>query len=392
MKNTPSSGVARAVVAATSVTELLNGSSSSKKQKKAYPGTQQNLYTCARLGWGYCLEHLPMFTAASPRFTTEWVAAAVENLDKAEILPDQASRTSGHTTARKALQKENKRITGLWQFLKDYILAAYPKDVQEDMLRAAGTNYYERAMGKSWENTASLINSATNFMVAELKVLTENNVMPTTFPDEFKTAADAFAVSRSEFLNKVKAAEKVGSNKFNANEQVYAGLTDMCNLGKRIFQDKPLERKLFTVADLLGEARGNHPAGWKGKIVSKPTGHGIETAVVLALNKEGYEVKSVETNAMGKYELTLPSGEYTVRVTAPDFVPVVIKNKPVLPGTMSRLNVLMELAPVAEPAVESLLPENGAATEPQGRSTSPPAAKEPALVLEKAGSANGVSI
>jgi len=323
------------------------------KKKQGFKGTQQNLYSYSRIGWGYYREQLQPFNLYSQSFTAATATDALSFIDATELMPSYEILRAEYVEARKELIVKLSVVLLGFQSLKDFIAKAYPKTSVDNMWTAAGLGYYEAAAGLSWDNAATLIRMGNLFMKDNTVRLTANNNMPESFPESFKIAGEEFTAQRQLFKDKEAYCSTKIFEKYEANEKIYNDLLSMTNSGKNIFKSNKIVLKNFIINNLYKSVRGNSPSNLNG-FVKTGNSPAIPVEGALVYDKANPERNAV-TDETGAYTLEIPMGNYDIVVEAEGFVPQQVQKKVTL-GTKSRLSFSLALVPVAEPVQQPIAP------------------------------------
>lgn len=333
------SKAAREVAAPTIESQSIAALIAAINARRSYPGTQQNLYSYAKLCWENYETKQSDFTAFSAMYTPELGEDALAAIEAAEAMPSFEALRAMHSVARNDLIKMTQPLQNNWFKLKGYMAVAYDATTRPAMLEAAGAGYYSAIDRGSWDGVETFIRMVNTFLTMHSAELLANNNMPASFPTTFSNAGAAFSAQRNLFLLKEKTAKEGVLAKYNANESIYASLATMAEAGRAIFRAQPLERSYFTISSLLRDVRGNSPSGIKGVVTtgSLPT---MPVANVVVYDRNDPS-RSALTQADGSYELRIPSGVQLIRVEAEGFVPQDFERK-ISVGTMHRMSFSLE--------------------------------------------------
>lgn len=304
--------------------------------------SQQELYTIAEHGWNSFEQQLPAFAAFKAKYTTQFIADRLAEIQAAILLPDDQMRGEQAETARILLSEKANACLSLWRKLRFYLEDAYPEHLQKPKLDAAGFPYYARAAQYNWDSIQSLLNAATAFMLSNLGELTASQNMPESFPATFAEAKAAFENKRREFTESTKQAKLKTSQKQAANNELYSKLMKMFQEGQELFKDDEPLRRHFVFDQVLAAVSGTKPAGVKGYVTSRAGGEPLAGAKITVLGTS----KTGSTDDEGRYEiLQVAAGLYSIRVEKPGFQPVTINNHEVKSGITGKLD--LTLAPAA---------------------------------------------
>lgn len=327
-------------------------------RKSSWKGTQQNLYSYARMGWEFYAGQLVPFGLYRAAFTADTGTDALDFITATEAMASFEALKGDYVLARKDLIEVLSTVLHGWQMLKGYCKNAYPASTLNTMLTSAGSANYSPASDYSWDHAATLIRMAKKFMTDNLATLTADLNMPATFPASFTTWGDAFTAQREVFKAKEETARTGIELKFKANEQIYRDFVTMMDAGKVIFKKQRSIYRNFVIGNLYKEVRGNSPSGIVGEIM---TGENPALPVANALiYDQANPERSATTDAEGKYDLKLPKGKYTLIIEAPGYVTqTIVKN--ITLGTTSSLKINLVPAPIllTEEAQSPIAPSKG---------------------------------
>lgn len=229
----------------------------SKKPIREYPCTQLELYACSRIGLASFKENLVIFADIKGYYTNTWVGDFKQEIKNASKLPDFQARDEGSETANILLEQKGEKCTTKWQFLKRYIVDAYPKKLHKPKLEAAGSLLYEKAANNNWEVLKGMMETAGSFITNNTSDLTANNVMPAGFPAQFTDIEGEFILLYDDFTDAQQDAEQQTTTKIDANNAIYEKLIGMFKDGQLLFQDDKATQERFIFAQVLKLVRGS---------------------------------------------------------------------------------------------------------------------------------------
>jgi len=304
-----------------------------------YNCAQSELYGVGRLGWVSYAEFLADFSAIRGYYTGPYGVAARAQLDAAAALPDSQARNAVTEGYRVELTHLGDACLDRWQILKRIATTSFPPDMLKNRLEAAGSMYYQQAANHNWDKLSSLNESAATFMVTYNAELSADDNMPDSFPTDYETDMTAFSAKLLQFLHSEAIGKIETANKITANNTVYEKLMNMFKDGQEIFKDNPEVKDLFTFSTLLEQVSGHGQAGLRGLLKSALDAQPVSEAVVMIL--ETSDTTNGEPD--GHYLLKpVPSGTYTVRVTAPGYRDKVIHNVVISIGVVSTLDIELD--------------------------------------------------
>lgn len=307
-----------------------------------YNCTQQELYTISRLGWESCQQHLREFSDFKARYTYQYIQDRLQEVANAASLPDDQARGEQSETFRIQLLDASKQCLKLFNYLKRYIVDAYPDNLQKTKNDAAGQLYYEKAANANWDSVKGLLDSAFNFINNNMSDLMMNDNMPSNFPNNFATAKQTFETLHAQFLNSEENARIATQNKIDANNDLYTKLMIMFEDGQLIFSDNEAVRKQFIFAEALQLVSGVGTAGLKGYVTDSITGHPLSNVLVSLSGR----TKTTTTDNEGRYEIMqVAANTYTVTFKLSGYQDYIQTNQEIKVGTMSKLDIQMQANP-----------------------------------------------
>ena len=309
-----------------------------------YKCSQNSLYAVCRSGWSSCSTFLTDFTAFSPLYDAPFITARIAEINAAESLGDAEQRTEDTRTLRINLKNAGTTGSDLWQKLKRYIIKAYPADLVEVKLDAAGQTHYRRAGQDDWGAISRLLLDGEAFITANTADLTAGNNMPPTFGTTFNAAKSAYDTLYQSFITAGQTDEIETQTKLTANNALYASLISMFLDGQEIFKTDEAVKKLFTFDQVLLNIDGPGIAGARGEITDAPTGNTI--AVQATVQLAGPSNKTVTSDSDARYEASpVAAGIYTITVTAPGYQTAVINNVEIQTGVLKTVDIALTPAP-----------------------------------------------
>lgn len=279
-----------------------------------YSCKQGELYTICNLGWDACAANIAAFTALSAVYNVSLISARKAAITAAANLPDFQARNAIAETIRLYLAADNIQIMNLFQRLKHYISIAFPASQWQIAYDAAGWTEYLAASREDWDSTSLMLINMNNYVSANSAALLAGANMPTGFAATLATLTTSFTTNHYNFIQAREAAALATETKLIANNAIYTDLMTMFSAA-RLLGFSPALTKQFTFASLLQLISGVGTSGITGYVLSAATGDPIENAS-LKINSLGIHVFS---NSDGSYTLSsIPSGNYTVEVSAPN--------------------------------------------------------------------------
>jgi Carboxypeptidase regulatory-like domain len=308
--------------------------------KSDFNCSQSDFILVVTAGLNSFFNFLPQFALYNKQLTDKWGDTMRTDLAAAEAMPDEDTRNANQR--EKATKVAEKAEVGrmYWQQMKDYIIGAYPENLVEIKLTAAGQKLYKEAGNSNWPINQQMFASATRFMTANLAALNEADQMPSTFPADFEAAIQAFRNELSEYET-MKTDNMVGSQeRIAALNNIHKRFMVMMNAGQKIFKDNPAVYTQFVFADVLSRVGGHRLAGIEGKVTDDAANLPLSGALVKLFLPDFPETAYTGiTDDDGAYIANSPSGTYTVTVSKPGYATYMAENMRVEVGTVSRMNV-----------------------------------------------------
>ncbi len=301
-----------------------------------YNCSQQHFYIATEAAWDNFKDNLAAFSGFKGKYKDPYGPNAILELKAAKAMPDDAERSAVPETIRATLVPLGATCINNWRMLKSYTIDAFSEDVLPTMLRAAGSEYYDKAVSYNWSEIDMMNDVATKFMakyLTELKKGTEN--MPDTFPATYASGKTAFDAVYKKFLKAKQGTGAGTDDKIAANNKVYKKMMAMLKDGRLIFNADPNKKDLFTFETLLSFVSGNGNSGIKVWVISDDTGLPIpEFEATLqpgTLAEKG--------NPDGTATLITSAGQYNLHINAPGYEEYREDNVRISTGTISRRKI-----------------------------------------------------
>ncbi|MBI1224209.1 MAG: hypothetical protein GC192_03140 [Bacteroidetes bacterium] len=292
-------------------------------------------------------EYITSFTAFSPKYTATWGNEMRADLAAAEAMPTEGARDAESEGKRIELVEKAALARKYWQRLKRYIMSAYPENLVNIKLMAAGQSLYLKATQENWPATQMMLSAATRFMSNNMDDLTKNDNMPPTFPAEFGVVIANFRQQLSDYEDSKETIMVETQNRITALNDIHRRFMPMMLDGQDIYSDNEAVRKQFVFADVLSRVGGNSLAGLSGTVTDDATNLVILDAHIKLYVAETPGMEYVgATNEEGEYEVNCPSGTYTVTVEATGYNPSNTPGVVVGVSTVSRMNIRLTPAAV----------------------------------------------
>ena len=148
--------------------------------KNSYSCSQSELYTACELGWNSCTQQLPLFADFKAKYTAQYIADRLVEIQAAENLPDEQTRNAVPEQYRIQLEQAAQTVLGSYQRIKRYIAEAYPPELQKPQLEAAGQLYYAAAAANNWDKVKLLLITTTTTTSNTMRTLTARRSLSIT--------------------------------------------------------------------------------------------------------------------------------------------------------------------------------------------------------------------
>lgn len=307
--------------------------------KTTYNCAQEELYTVARLAWRSCLDHLQDFSRFKAIYTAQFVQDKLQEIEDAVNLPNWMARNTEAESLRIKMVEFVPKCLKAFNYLKRYIVSAYPLNLQKTKTDSAGHNFYEKASAFNWESMQGLLQNAVSFVQINAGELIANDNMPASFQGDLQQVRDDYQGYYQAFLSATEAAVISTQTKITANNNLYASLTVMLGDGQVVFFDDAAVVRQFVFSTLLETSSGSSTAGLKGYITDSITGRQIAGARI----ELQYKDKSAVANDEGYYQISqVAAGIYTILVVAEGYHDFVKENHEVKVGVMSSVHIALD--------------------------------------------------
>jgi hypothetical protein len=285
--------------------------------KAIYNFSQEELYELGSLIALSLEEDLTDFANYKALYTAGYVADLKTKVTNARNLPDSEQRLEQQRMAYEALKVfVEGKIHQALNYLKGYIRTAYTDPTQREIqLTAAGFNEYDKAMKLNWESVTNIMNKAVIYTDSHNAQLIGGDNMPVTFPPALTSLRDAVLLDVSTFYNLRDNSEQGTQLKIEANNDLYATLSNICADGQIVYIDNEAKRDQYVVARLLDLITPPGAAGLKLDVKNSVTNEWVAGAQVKIM-KDGEPVISSFTDADGKADMgNLTAGTYVGNIT-----------------------------------------------------------------------------
>ena len=313
-----------------------------------YNCSQQELYTGAKIAWTLYGQFQPTFQKFRAFYKPELVSVNFAIIDATDLMPDDKTRTAAVSVERTKLIAVNSDVLFYFNLLEVYINNAFDATVAPMMKKAAGDQFYAKAVQQSWTATLNMLSAAIPFTENRMLELKLKENMPNNFLPDFKAVQADFNEKYKKYLEATQISGDVTFEKMRANNAIYTNAMDMLADAQVFFKNDPSVATKFVWVNIVSQTRGTKSAGLNGKITDLATGLVIANVEVSVVNGN----KIVVTDAEGRFDLSpLASGIYSISVAKEGYNTVVVQNQEVKVGVVSRLNVVLETVtpPVAVP-------------------------------------------
>ena len=275
------------------------------------------------------LEFLAAVTAEVPRYDQAWIDMMRAKLTAAIALPTEEEAQAASSLIRVTLMQQTLDCCRLWQTLARRINGAYPANMVDIQLSAAGQSKYASAYNK-------------------------NGNMNASFATTFSDATDQYNTLLSDYESSKEAIGVATQNRIAAFNEIYELLIEMMKDAENLFQDNEAVRTQFVYSHVLERISGPGLAGARGTVFNSATLYPI-TGVLVEIWLPDMPVTryAAVTDLDGKYLINCPSGNYYIQFTADGFVPSGAKDISISVGTVSAFNEKLTPVENEEPIVEN---------------------------------------
>lgn len=219
--------------------------------KPRYRCSQSMLYAAAMLIIDSLELYLSFFTALKAKYTASYVTGLRTKTAHAQALPNAQARSSQAEAKLVELGEKNETVCDLWQRLKRYIEAAFPKAQHKALTEQAGGLLYSKASRGNWEDTMEMGETAKLFMTANSASLQAGGTnMPATFEADFAAALADMVNTYTAFMH-LKQGEEGTEDKIDANNELYADIIEICEDGQLLFKKDSGKRERFVFNSVL---------------------------------------------------------------------------------------------------------------------------------------------
>jgi len=317
------------------------------------PCAREYYFQMALVAWGYCRTDLSKFFDVSDRYTATFIDDQELLIGTVKLMDNLDVRQAAATAANDALAAWRQQAGSLSKRLDNAIGYAFKDAATADAERKlSGLEKFGTPSSEPWGQVDDFLTTANKYLREKITVLVEAKAAKANLQTQFSDVTTGFTAAWNDFIAKMKAVEE-GTNEVNEGlRAIQKELNPMLEDGKLIYEFDPVNRKKFTIKDLIKEVRGTHPAGLAG-YVRNEAGKGIENARVQV---DSQPDKFALTDKKGKFELKLSAGKFGFSFTAAGMVPQTFERS-LTAGVTSRQNVELVPVPVeAAPAVEPVAP------------------------------------
>lgn len=311
-----------------------------------YKCTQQELYTGARIAWTTFGQYQPTFAKYKAFYKPELADVNFAIITATDKMPDDKTRAATVTAVRMKLVDCNAKVIFCFNVLEGYINSAYDVSLRPVMKKAAGDQFYDKAVKQNWTSTLGLLSSAIPFVEDNAADLSKNENMTPQYLPDFKVVKAEFDVQYALYIEAVNTSETVTLQKNIANNAIYISVLDMFADAQTYFKNEPTVAEKFVWNTIVAQTKGTKAAGFNGKVTDAITGNVLANAQLKVLMSD----KTAATDAEGRFDLSpLASGLYSITVVLEGYEPVKLTAQEVKIGIIGRLNVEMTPAIVTLP-------------------------------------------
>ena len=308
--------------------------------KAAYTCTQQELYSGGANVISNCAALLANFAIRFKVYTPQYIASVQQKLTNAQSLPDFQSRDSVTEILGGKVKEKLDRCLVEVRFLKSYIEQAFENDptTMKAKIEAAGFNYYAKAAAGNGEAGLNIVQNSLKFLELPENQEALKNYMPDSFIDAFRVLVEEY---KTVYMQKPVAEQtKKGATitKIEANNLAYADIVKICDNGKLVFADDPINYPKFvweTVVKLVG---GEKSTKLQGYVKDKETDLPLEGTTIDTTDGVYKKV----TDSDGRFEFAqITGGAHTFIITKAGYIPQTIELN-LETGVTKNLTVLLD--------------------------------------------------
>lgn len=303
-----------------------------------YNFRQSELYSVARMVLRQVEEYLADFGALKPKYTAEWVAERLAEVEAAMQLPDREQRSEGHEVLRVRLEDYRDVVLAMYHRVERYVKEGFVGAEVKPMLEAAGKAYHEGVIRYDWESCSAMLHALVGFVRANEARLMEGGNMPGGFVGELEGVCAAYTQGHADFLQAEAVAQLDAERKVVANNAVYEMVRGINADAQAIFsvRERGAVRRQFELTKQLYYVRGAGVAGMRFRVMN-----GNNAAVADAVITIDGVGKVLRTDVRGRaLQLQLSAQPYTVRVEAEGYAVHTGVYEPRV-GTVKRVAVVL---------------------------------------------------
>ncbi len=311
-----------------------------------YKCTQQELYTGARIAWTTFGQYQPTFAKYKTFYKPELADVNFAIIKATDKMPDDKTRAATVTAVRLKLVDCNTKVIFYFNVLEGYINSAYDASLRPVMKKAAGDQFYDKAVKQNWTSTLGLLSSAIAFVEDNAADLSKNENMNPQYLPDFRVVNAEFDAQYALYLEAVKISETVTLQKNIANNAIYNSVLDMFDDAQTYFKSESTIAEKFVWSTIIAQTKGTKAAGFSGKVTNAITGNPLANVQLTVLMSD----KTTLTDAEGRFDLSpLASGLYDITVVLEGYEPVKLTAQEVKIGVIGRLSVEMTVLPATLP-------------------------------------------
>lgn len=218
-----------------------------------YTCSQPALYMVSKNVIQSLSQNLPAFAAFKAKYTGVHLMTLNNALELAEHMPDFQTRKVQSDINFRNLCIAHAECCNLWQNLKRYFKTAYNGEELKLKLEEAGAGYYKKTVARNWDAANTLLTNTKMFLNKHSSELEANQNMPASFPATLNTAHTNFSKNLLTFQQTEKNIKTSSSNKINANNHLFALITEICQDGQQIFKTNPILKSQFIFNTILNK-------------------------------------------------------------------------------------------------------------------------------------------
>lgn len=295
-----------------------------KNPVSVFKGKQGQMYAVALLAWAHYERCQKDFAKKNSKYTLELAAQQVAAIQAAQQVPDAQQRRDVPKEARILLSDAAIALRNIWQDLSALIESTFDVNLWAVKKSAAGGNFYEASGTEDWVATFNLGKAASAFITDNTDALEAGGMLP-AFPDEFAGVKTVFDdLYNTFFQTKEEAIGQTGEKTVSSND-VFKAMMSMINVGKNIYRNDPVARRMFIYSSLMKSVRGQGftKTGYHFICKDAATGLPVTSAQVVFTAVVGGTPYSGKMGKNGNLRCDMPAGNYEYVLKSPGYTTLI---------------------------------------------------------------------